>query len=79
MKRFQICFIIVIIVTMTETADFLESVELSFQMVKVWYYLIKISSPFINFKNYLKFKPTFRNYSLREINMERLICKHSVW
>lgn len=50
MKRFQICFIVVIIVTMTETADFLESVELSFQMVKVRYYLIKISSLFINFK-----------------------------
>lgn len=27
MKMFQICFIVVIIVTMTETADFLESVE----------------------------------------------------
>lgn len=43
MKMFQICFIVVIIVTMTETADFLESVELSFQMVKARYYLIKKS------------------------------------
>ena len=61
-----------------ETADFLESIEL-FPDGKIKYYLIKISSPFINFKNYLKFKPTFRNYSLREINLERLICKHNVW
>ena len=54
-----------------ETADFLEGIELSFQMVKFRYYLIKTSSPLINFKNYLKFKPTFRNYPLRSINMER--------